>query len=123
MIILDTTGDVPESARESVLAQVAPPSPRRIKPLEPYEFYERIAVGINVLRDDKQVRLNGSRIRRWITFGVNEAGTYAPTVDTSAPRFCPSCLKLVPPDKGALAGAGDAGAVRLLLDLVDARRV
>jgi len=43
---------------------------------------ERIAVGINVLRDDKQVRLNGSRIRRWITFGVNEAGAYAPTVDT-----------------------------------------
>lgn len=44
MFVLDTTGDVPESAHESVLAQVAPQSPRRIKQLEPYDFYERIAV-------------------------------------------------------------------------------
>ena len=44
---------------------------------------ERIATGIVLTRDDKQVRLNGSRIRRWITFVVDESGAYAPVVDTS----------------------------------------
>ena len=44
---------------------------------------ERIATGINLTRDDKQVRLNGSRIRTWISFGVDATGTYAPVVDTS----------------------------------------
>ena len=34
-------------------------------------------------RDDKKVRLNGARIRQWISFGVDESGTYAPQVDTS----------------------------------------
>ena len=51
---------------------------------------ERIAVAVNVLRDDKQVRLNGSRIRGWITFGVDEAGVYAPTVAT---KKLPNALK------------------------------
>jgi vancomycin resistance protein YoaR len=44
---------------------------------------ERIATGIVLTRDDKQVRLNGARIRKWITFGVDESGAYAPVVDTS----------------------------------------
>jgi len=45
---------------------------------------ERIAVGIVLTRDDKKVRLNGARIRQWVSFGVDESGTYAPQVDTSA---------------------------------------
>ena len=45
---------------------------------------ERIATGIVLTRDDKSVRLNGSRIRKWVSFGVDESGTYAPQVDTSA---------------------------------------
>ena len=44
---------------------------------------ERIATGIVLTRDDTQVRLNGARIRKWITFGVDESGAYAPVVDTS----------------------------------------
>ena len=44
---------------------------------------ERIAAGIVLTRDDKKVRLNGARIRQWISFGVDESGTYAPQVDTS----------------------------------------
>ena len=44
---------------------------------------ERIAVGIVLTRDDKKVRLNGARIRQWVSFGVDESGTYAPQVDTS----------------------------------------
>ena len=31
----------------------------------------------------RSVRLNGARIRQWISFGVDESGTYAPQVDTS----------------------------------------
>jgi vancomycin resistance protein YoaR len=45
---------------------------------------ERIAVGIVLTRDDKQVRLNGARIRQWVSFRLDESGTYAPRVDTSA---------------------------------------
>jgi vancomycin resistance protein YoaR len=45
---------------------------------------ERIAVGIVLTRDDKKVRLNGARIRQWVSFAVDESGTYAPQVDTSA---------------------------------------
>ena len=44
---------------------------------------ERIAKGIVLTRDDKSAKLNGSWIRGWISFGVDEAGTYAPLVDTS----------------------------------------
>jgi vancomycin resistance protein YoaR len=44
---------------------------------------ERIAAGIVLTRDDKSAKLNGSRIRGWISFGVDESGTYAPQVDTS----------------------------------------
>jgi vancomycin resistance protein YoaR len=44
---------------------------------------ERIATGIVLTRDDKSVRLNGARIRKWVSFGVDESGTYAPQVDTS----------------------------------------
>jgi vancomycin resistance protein YoaR len=44
---------------------------------------ERVATGIVLTRDDKQVRLNGARIRQWITFGVDESGAYSPKVDTS----------------------------------------
>ena len=43
---------------------------------------ERVAVGIVLTRDDKKVRLNGARIRQWISFGVDESGTYAARVDT-----------------------------------------
>ena len=51
---------------------------------------ERIAVAVYLQRDDKQVRLNGSRIRGWISFGVNEAGAYAPIVNT---KKLPNALK------------------------------
>ena len=44
---------------------------------------ERIATGIVLTRDDKQVRLNGARIRKWVTFGVDGSGAYAPVVDTT----------------------------------------
>jgi vancomycin resistance protein YoaR len=44
---------------------------------------ERVATGIVLTRDDKKAKLNGSRIRGWISFGVDESGTYAPQVDTS----------------------------------------
>ncbi|HEU5204975.1 MAG TPA: VanW family protein [Candidatus Limnocylindrales bacterium] len=51
---------------------------------------ERIAEAVYLQRDDKQVRLNGSRIRGWISFGVNEAGAYAPIVNT---KKLPNALK------------------------------
>jgi vancomycin resistance protein YoaR len=51
---------------------------------------ERIAVAVYLQRDDEQVRLNGSRIRGWITFGVDEAGAYAPIVNT---KKLPNALK------------------------------
>ena len=45
---------------------------------------ERIADGIVLTRDDKSAKLNGSPDPPgWISFGVDESGTYAPQVDTS----------------------------------------
>jgi vancomycin resistance protein YoaR len=44
---------------------------------------ERIAVGIVLTRDKKSVRLNGARIRKWVSFGVDDSGTYTAQVDTS----------------------------------------
>jgi len=51
---------------------------------------ERIAVAVYLQRDDEQVRLNASRIRGWISFGVDEAGAYAPIVNT---KKLPNALK------------------------------
>ena len=34
-------------------------------------------------RDDKSVRLNGARIRKWVSFGVDDSGAYTAQVDTS----------------------------------------
>ena len=56
---------------------------------------ERIAVAVYLQRDDKQVRLNGSRIRGWISFGIDEAGAYAPIVNT---KKLPNALKKLAKD-------------------------
>ena len=44
---------------------------------------ERLAKTIVLTRDDKSVKLNGAKLRGWVTFGVDNSGAYAPQVNLS----------------------------------------
>jgi len=82
--------DAPETIEVKLETSPVEPAVTTADAEEAKATAERIAVAVYLQRDDKQVRLNASRIRGWISFGVDEAGAYAPIVNT---KKLPNALK------------------------------
>ena len=76
--------DAPETVEVDLQTAPVEPAITTAEAQEAKATAERIATGIVLTRDKKSVRLNGARIRKWVSFGVDDSGTYTAQVDTSA---------------------------------------
>src|SRR5262245_9383908 len=75
--------DAPETIKVDLATTPVEPAITTAEAEDAKAAAERVAVGVKLIRDDMSAKLNGSKIRGWITFAVDDSGTYAAQVDTS----------------------------------------
>jgi vancomycin resistance protein YoaR len=75
--------DAPEIVEVDLETSPVEPAVSTQEAAEAKASAERLAKAVVLTRDDKSVKLNGGRIRGWVTFGVDDSGAYVPQVDLS----------------------------------------